>query len=46
LAVVVMAVRVYRWQGLWLLTTVIVMAPMTYLHATLVVGCALTGKCL
>jgi len=46
LAVIVMAVRVHRWRGLWLLTTAIIIVPMTYVHAGLVVGCALTRNCL
>jgi len=46
LAVVAMAVRVHRWRGLWLLTTAVVIGPMTYLYAGLVVGCAFTGNCL
>ena len=46
LVILIMAVRVHRWRGLWLLATAIVIAPVTYLHAMIVVGCALTGNCL
>jgi hypothetical protein len=44
LATIVMAVRVHRWRGLWLLTTAIVIAPVTYLHFALVALCALNAK--
>jgi hypothetical protein len=46
LAVLIMAVRVHRWRGLWLVITAIVLVPMTYLHFRLVIMCALTGNCL
>ena len=46
LTVIVLAVRVYRWRGLWLMTTAIIVVPATYLHWGLVWACALYGKCL
>jgi len=46
LLILVMAVRVHRWRGLWLLTTAIVILPMTYLHFAFVVLCAVAGNCL
>ncbi len=46
LVILIMAVRVHRWRGLWLLVTAIVIVPITYLHAALVANCALTGNCL
>jgi hypothetical protein len=46
LTVIELGVRVYRRHGLWLLATALVIRPATYIHAVLVVGCALTGNCL
>ncbi len=47
IAIIVMTVRVHRWLGLWLLTTAIIILPLTVLHYRLVLGCALNpGSCL
>ena len=46
IAVLIMAVRVHRLRGLWLLVTAVIIVPATYLHAVFFVGCALTGNCL
>jgi hypothetical protein len=46
LVVVVMCVRVHRWRGFWVLTTAMLILPMTYLHFGLIVMCKLSGNCL
>jgi hypothetical protein len=46
LVVVVLALRVHRWRGLWVLLTALVMLPGAYLYFTLVWGCLLFGACL
>jgi hypothetical protein len=46
LVILIMAVQVHRWRGLWLLVTAIAIVPMTYLHFGLVIMCALTGNCI
>ena len=43
---VVVAIRVHRWRGLWLLLTAIVMLPGTYVFVVLIWGCLLFGTCL
>jgi hypothetical protein len=46
IVVVVLAMQVHRWRGLWLLVTAIVMIPVAYLHTVLVLGCVFFGSCL
>ena len=46
LAILIMAVRVHRWRGLWLLMTAMIIIPATILHAVFIVGCLFTGNCL
>lgn len=46
LVVVVLALRVHRWRGLWVLLTAFIMLPGAYLYFGLVWGCMLFGACL
>jgi len=46
IAVLIMALRVHRWRGLWLLVTAIIIVPATLFHFVFVVRCALGGNCL
>jgi hypothetical protein len=46
LVVVVMCMRVHRWRGFWVLTTAMLILPMTYVHFGIVVMCKFTGNCL